>query len=256
LAKQDKDITWEEFSAPQHQYVSKTVVSVNIDETFQTMRGFGASLLESGAINLNSLPTKKQEELLDLIFSSEGAMMSAMKAPIPCDDFCAAGPWYTYDDSPGDVNLVNFTIARDLRPNGTLTFIKRAKKHGFEGVLQSYMDFPPDWMLKGKLPLATVDPKYYPVLANYYAKFVKAYAEHDAIINYLSLFNEPLDSYTQISDQEMAVLLGEHVGPLFDELGLRPRTKLTYGGQATRLWASMHIASIMENDKVGYNKRL
>ena len=43
----------------------------------------------------------------------------------------------------------------------------------------------------------------------------------------------------------MAVLLGQHVGPLFDELGLRPRTKLTYGGQATRLWASMHIPAIM-----------
>ena len=106
-----------------------TVVTVDEQRGFQTMRGFGASFLESGAINLNSLPAAKQEawrrqsgialhrlaakkarseappwtvsfvwrfgqELLKLLFSEEGAHMSLMKAPIPCDDFCAAGPWW------------------------------------------------------------------------------------------------------------------------------------------------------------------
>lgn len=223
-------------------------VTVDDSRRFQTMRGFGASFLESGAINLNNLPAARQTELLDLLFAESGAGLSAMKATIPSNDFAAAGPWYTFDDSPGDVELRNFSIARDLRPNGTLSFIKRAKEHGFSGVIQSYMDYPPDWMLKGDLPdHATVDPKYYSVLANYFAKFVQSYAEHGVTIDYLSLFNEPIDSYTNITDAEMAELLGGHVGPLFDKLGLRPRTKLTYGGQATRLWASMHVPVIMRD---------
>ena len=46
-------------------------IDVDISTTYQTMRGFGASFLESGAINLNSLPKNIQEELLDLIFSVE-----------------------------------------------------------------------------------------------------------------------------------------------------------------------------------------
>ena len=104
------------------------------------MRGFGASFLESGAINLNALPSHKQEELLELLFSPAGARLSATKAPMPCDDFCAAGPWYTYDDSPGDVQMRNFSIARDLKPTGVLSFVKRAQAHGFDGVVQSYMD--------------------------------------------------------------------------------------------------------------------
>ena len=51
-------------------------------------------------------------------------------------------------------------------------------------------------------------------LAHYYAKFVTEYAKHGADIQYLSLFNEPIDSYTVITDNEMANLLGNHVGPV------------------------------------------
>ena len=125
---------------------------------------------------------------------------------MPCDDFCAAGPWYTYDDTPGDIDLVNFTIGRDLKENGTLTFLKKAMAAGFDGTIQSYMDYPPDWMLLGKLPdNATVDPKYYDALALYYADFVKAYSDHGVRIDYLSLFNEPVDSYTNIGREFLTI---------------------------------------------------
>lgn len=160
----------------------------------------------------------------------------------------AAGPWYTYDDSPGDIELKNFSIQRDLKENGTLTFIHRAQEHGYAGVFQSYMDYPPDWMLKGDLPdHATVDPKYYAVMAQYFADFIMAYKKENVTIGYFSMFNEPWDSYTHISDPEMARLLGEFVGPLFDKLGLRKDTKLTYGGQCARETAYQHIPNIMAN---------
>ena len=73
-----------------------------------------------------------------------------------------------------------------------------------------------------------VNSSLYDVLANYYAKFIIAVQEHNETIDYLSLFNEPMDSYTKISDNEMSNLLGFHVGPLFDRLELRQSTKLTY----------------------------
>eukprot|EP01065_Artemidia_motanka_P049332 TRINITY_DN8147_c0_g2_i2.p1 TRINITY_DN8147_c0_g2~~TRINITY_DN8147_c0_g2_i2.p1 ORF type:complete len:412 (+),score=89.22 TRINITY_DN8147_c0_g2_i2:426-1661(+) len=174
-----------------------------------------------------------------------------MKATIPSNDFASqTGKWHTYDDVKGDVALQNFSIACDLTANGTLTLIKRAQRHGFQGYIQSYMDYPPDWMLLGALPgLATVNPKYYDALAGYYAKFVQAYAEHGVTVDYLSLFNEPMDSYTHIHDAGMKKLLGQHVGPLFDRLGLRPRTKLTYGGQATRQSAATHVTDVMSDAK-------
>ena len=69
-----------------------------------------------------------------------------MKTPIAGTDFQSAGPWYTYDDTPGDVELKNFSVERDFGPNGVGTFILRAQKYG-HFALQSPMDYPPDWML-------------------------------------------------------------------------------------------------------------
>jgi len=225
-------------------------VSVDATIRMQTISGFGASVLESGAMNLNALPASKQDEILRLIFSPEGAHFSLLKVPMLCNDFCAAANWSTYDDVEGDLMLKHFSIARDLRANGTLTLLKRAIQYGFAGKIQSYMDYPPDWMLIGDLPdEATVNPKYYDVLASYYAKFVQAYHAQNVTIAYLSLFNEPIDSYTNINDGNMTSLLGDHVGPLFDKLGLLSSTKLTYGGQATREWAEMHISAQMNHSK-------
>ena len=86
----------------------------------QTIGGFGASMTEASAINLNSLPKGKQTELLELLFGASGARLSAIKATMLSNDFAAQADWSTYDDTPGDVALANFSIERDLRANGSL----------------------------------------------------------------------------------------------------------------------------------------
>ena len=58
-----------------------------------------------------------------------------------------AGPWYTYDETPGDLAMKHFDISRDLAPAGEITYIKRARQYG-SFMLQAPMDFPPDWMLR------------------------------------------------------------------------------------------------------------
>ena len=66
----------------------------------------------------------------------------------------------TYDDTAGDVSMDDFSIARDMYEGGTVPLVRRAIAAGFgpEGTLQAYLDYPPDWMLKGALPDdATVD---------------------------------------------------------------------------------------------------
>lgn len=50
------------------------------------------------------------------------------------------------------------------------------------------MDYPPDWMLLGTLPNATVRREYYEVLASYMAKYVSAYAQHGVHINFVEAF--------------------------------------------------------------------
>ena len=196
----------------------------------QRMVGFGASFLEAGMVCLNDLPPAEQEAVLRALFDPRaGAGFSAMKTPIAGTDFMSAGPYYTYDDVPGDVDTKHFSIQRDLGPNGVITYIKRARKYG-KFVLQSPMDYPPDWMLIDREKHQDVDPKYYDALAHYYLRFLQEYQKQGVFINYLSLFNEPwndVGGYTRISYAEIRDLLKNHVGPLLKKEGLKNQIMLS-----------------------------
>ena len=199
---------------------------VNDSVKYQKMDGFGASLLEAGLIVLNSLPANQQEAVLRSLFDpKEGAGFTAMKTEIAGTDFQSAGPWYTYDDVPGDVEMKNFSIARDLGPNGIATFIKRARKYG-NFVLQAPMDYPPDWMLLDVNKNQDVDPKYFPALARYYIRYLEEYQKQGIFIDYLSLFNEP-GVYTKIPYTKVRDLLRDHVGPALEKSGLKTKLMLS-----------------------------
>ena len=196
----------------------------------QRMEGFGASFLEAGMICLGDLPPVGQEDVLRSLFDPvEGAGFSAMKTPIAGTDFMSAGPYYTYDDTPGDMEMNHFSIQRDLGPNGVITYIKRARKYG-KFVLQSPMDYPPDWMLIDVEKHQDVDPKYYGALAHYYLRYLQEYQKQGVFIDYLSLFNEPRigeGGYTTISYPEIRDLLKNHVGPLLMKAGVKTQIMLS-----------------------------
>jgi glucosylceramidase len=205
-------------------------VKVNLNDavTLQKMDGFGASFLEAGLICINALPPAEQEKVFEALFDPErGAGYTAMKTVLAGTDFMSAGPWYTYDDTPGDVEMKNFSIARDLGPNGQITFIKRARKYG-NFVLQAPMDYPPDWMITNlqDREKQDVDAKYFDALALYYLRYLQEYEKNGVFIDYLSLFNEP-DIYTKIPYSKIRDLLKNHVGPLFAKQGVKTRLQLS-----------------------------
>jgi len=194
---------------------------------YQKIDGFGASLMEGGILALNTLPADKQEDVLRALFDAQaGAGFTAMKTPIAGTDFQSAGPWYTYDDTPGDVEMNNFSVERDFGPNGVGTYILRARKYG-SFALQSPMDYPPDWMLYDVKKRQDVDPKYYPALAKYYVRYLEEYKKHGIVIDYLSLFNEPEKVYTKIKYPEIRVLLRDFVGPAVQKSGLTTKIMLS-----------------------------
>jgi glucosylceramidase len=205
---------------------SQAWLRIDDSVTYQTIAGFGASFLEAGLICINSLPPDAQEAVLRALFSPEvGAGFSAMKTTIACTDFMSAGPWYTYDDHPGDVEMAHFSVARDLGTNGLITYIKRARKYGaFQ--LQAPMDYPPDWMLLDLQHNQDVNPKYYDALARYYLRYLQEYERNGVFIDYLSLFNEP-GVYTKIPYNEIRDLLKSHVGPRLQSSGLKTRLMLS-----------------------------
>jgi glucosylceramidase len=207
---------------------ASTDATFNVDDnvTFQRMDGFGASFLEAGLICINSLPPAAQEEVLQALFDLEkGAGFSAMKTVIAATDFMSAGPYYTYDDTPGDVEMKNFSIARDLGTNGLITYIKRARKYG-SFWLEAPMDYPPDWMLFDVKTNQDVQPRYYDALSRYYLRYLQEYDKNGVFVDYLSLFNEP-GIYTKISYTEIRELLKNHVVPLLRKNGIKSKILLS-----------------------------
>ena len=217
--------------------------AINDGVTYQKIDGFGASILEAGLICINSLPADKQEVVLHSLFDAQqGAGFSAMKTVIGATDFMSAGLFYTYDDTPGDVAMKHFSIARDLGPDGEITFIKRARKYG-NFMLQAPMDYPPDWMLTNvqDTKKQDVNPKYYQALARYYLRYVQEYEKNGVFVDYLSLFNEP-GGYTKIPYDEIRELLKNHVGPLFEKEGIKTRIQLSEAPTRENAYENYHIA--------------
>jgi glucosylceramidase len=214
--------------------------------TYQEIDGFGASFLEAGLICLNSLPPGKQEEVLRALFDPKtGAGFAVMKTVIAATDFMSAGPFYSYDDTPGDTELKHFSIQRDLGPNGLITYIKRARKYG-QFQLEAPMDYPPDWMLTTveDRKHQDVNPQYYGVLAQYYLRYLQEYQKHGVLIDYLSMFNEP-GIYTKIPYESIRTLYEEYAAPLFQRAGIK--TKLCFAEAEDRESAAKNYPTVLDD---------
>jgi glucosylceramidase len=227
---------------------AKPDFSINRDAKLQRMDGFGASIMEAGLITLNTLPPEKQEEVLRALFDpKDGAGFTAMKTPLAGTDFQSAGPWFTYDDTPGDIELKNFSVERDFAANGVGTYILRARKYG-HFALQAPMDYPPDWMLYDVKKRQDIPPKYYPALANYFVKYLEEYKKRGIVIDYLSLFNEPEEVYTKIKYPEIRTLIRDHVGPALANSGLT--TKLMISEAPDRGVAARRYPVVLDDPEV------
>lgn len=212
----------------------------------QIMDGFGGTFNRAGAYVLGNLSKTQQDNLLrDLFDQRDGAAFNLGKFPIAANDF-AVPVWYTYEETRG-----NFTIAFDLAESGGLVpFIKRAAavaKRNFR--LQATMDYAPWWMLNAsmQLPAAGVNRSAYNALAQYYLDFVNAVTAQGIPIEFLSMFNEPKESYCYETIDSLHTLLTEYVGPLFRRT--RGAPKLTWGEQYGRTITYQNYPALMNKSR-------
>jgi glucosylceramidase len=200
--------------------------AIAIDEStrYQKIDGFGASFAEAGLLVLNKLDKAQQEKVLEALFDPQkGAGFTLMKSPLAAFDFASAGPWYSYNDTAGDVQMQEFSIKRDLGPNGLVTFIKRSRKHG-RFALQSTMDYPPDWMLDSKM---NVKPEYYPALARYFVRYLQEYEKQGVHVDYLAPFNEPEHIYCRITFDQIRELIKHHLAPEMRRAGVTTKLQVS-----------------------------
>jgi glucosylceramidase len=203
-------------------------INIAVDEsiTYQSMDGFGASMTGSSAYLLNQkMSASQRDALLSDLFGSGGIHLSFLRHSMGASDFSAQGD-FTYDDRPQgqtDVGLTSFSIANDLVDLVPMLQAARAKNSSLK-----IMGTPwsaPAWMKETyTLHAGWLSTAYYQTYANYFVKYVQAYAAQGLPIYAVTLQNEPLYAAPYMAMRmdagNQAAFLKNNLGPAFQAAGL------------------------------------
>jgi len=205
-------------------------VTIDVDPatTYQQIDGFGASLTDSSAsLICSKLTTAQKDTLLNNLFNpNTGIGLSFLRQPMGASDFSSIGN-YSYDDMPAgqtDPNLTNFNINHDLQC--IVPLLKQIKQINPALKLMANPWSPPGWMkTSGSMIGGSLQTTHRTAWANYFVKFVQAYAAQGLPIDYLSMQNEPLyvpPGYPGMgmSASEQATLLASYLGPALANAGI------------------------------------
>jgi glucosylceramidase len=185
---------WLNFYEPADEGLSLTV---NDSQLNQQVDGFGASLTDSSAYLLYSLTPEKRTEILTQLFdSSTGIGLNFLRQPMGTSDMRRRGD-YTYDDIPAsassDYNLQNFSITPDTYY--IIPVLVEAMTINPDIKIMGSPWSPPKWMKTTRLFTSGSlidDNNVYNAYANYFVKYVQAYAALGIDIYAITVQNEPL----------------------------------------------------------------
>lgn len=176
--------------------VDQNLNTIYIDETqtYQTIEGFGASFTDSAAYLLNEkVPAAKLGAVMTSLFDhANGIGISFVRNPMGASDIARTD--YSYDDLPAgqtDPNLTQFSITHDLTDIVPLLKIARQINPQLEILATPWS--PPGWMKTSDSMIggSALAPDY-PALANYFVRYIQAYAAQGIAIDYITAQNEPL----------------------------------------------------------------
>lgn len=221
-------------------------VTILSDDKQQQIDGFGACFNELGWISLSRLEPKVREKIMEeLFFPDYGANFNICRMPVGANDF--SRDWYSYDETDGDFEMKNFTIANDLQT--LVPFIRNAQKYKSDLRIWASPWCPPSWMKYNKhyasaytgknyeekyrngLPADKIghegtdmfiqDSLYLEAYALYFSKFISAYKEQGIDIFAVMPQNEfnsaqifPSCCWTAAS---LANFVGNYLGPAMKE---------------------------------------
>jgi glucosylceramidase len=201
---------------------SQPVLTVNADQTYQEIEGFGAALTGSSAylINKELNASQRQALLNDLFHPTNGIGISAIRLTIGASDFSLSS--YTYNDVAAgqtDFDLSGFSIApeqENLLP--VLTTINSISPS--VTVIASPWTAPAWMKSNGSLNGGSLNTEAYEAYANYFVRYIEAMKDAGTVIDAITIQNEPLHTagYPSMSmtAEEQKNFLKNNLGPTFE----------------------------------------
>ncbi|KAK4807563.1 hypothetical protein QYF61_003352 [Mycteria americana] len=185
-------------------------LTLDTAQRYQKVKGFGGSVTDSAAINIQSLSKDAQNHLLRSYFSEEGIEYNLVRVPMASTDFSVR--LYTYADVEGDFELKHFNLTEEdtrmkaspagrARGAGAAAWIPilRAAQAVAKRPLSLYASpwTSPVWMKtngamtgRGTLKGSPGD-KYHQAWAKYFIRFLDEYAKHNLTFWAVTAGNEP-----------------------------------------------------------------
>jgi glucosylceramidase len=245
------DVSWETQDVKKIEIPSKgkpdAIVEINRPQ--QTIDGFGACFNELGWTSLGLLSEADRDSIMKELFEKDaGANFTVCRMPVGANDF--SRDWYSYNETDGDFEMKNFSIANDRET--LIPFIKAAQKYNPDLKVWASPWSPPIWMKDNKhyacMPLGNYfdqrfktdirpdqyraegmnmfiqDSAYFKAYSLYFSKFIKAYRSEGINIFMVMPQNEfnscqPFPSCTwKVSG--LATFVGKYLGPEMKDLGV------------------------------------
>lgn len=206
-----------------------TTITIDANQKFQEIDGFGYTLTGGSATLINHLPAAAQDALLKELFSTKGNGIGVnyLRLSVGASDLSAET--FTYDEVPAgetDVNLEHFTIEKEM-----VDLVPVLKKIIAINPKIKLMGSPwtaPTWMKDNKSYRGgSLKPEYYQVYAKYLVKYIEAMKAQGINIETLTIQNEPLhpgnnpSMFMAAADQ--ATFIKQALGPIFQAAKIKTK---------------------------------
>lgn len=190
------------------------------DRTDQIWRGFGGCFNEMGWDVLSRIPAAGRETVMrDLFAPGRGLAFNYCRLPVGANDYALS--WYSLDEAPGDLALRKFSIERDRRC--LIPYIRSALRYQPGMTLFASPWSPPTWLKNPPVynyGTMVWRKEYLRAYANYFLKFVRAYATEGVRIAQIHVQNEPMADQKfpscLWSGAQLRDFIRDYLGPLFE----------------------------------------
>lgn len=201
---------------------SNTIV-LDPSKKFQEMLGFGAAFTDAACYTFNRLDTSAREQLFHDLFHPSEMGLNVCRTCIGSSDYSTEA--FSYDEGDPDPEMKRFSVAHDQAY--VLPMLREARKVNPDLFLFSSPWSPPGWMKAGGSMLGgSMRQHYFGPYAQYFVKFLQAYASDGVPVHAVTVQNEvdtdqdgrmPACSWPQ--EYEMG-FVKNHLGPTLEKSGV------------------------------------
>jgi glucosylceramidase len=203
------------------------IITVDTTQTYQSIDGFGYCLTGGSAQLIYGLPTAQRAALEQELFATDSNHIgvSYLRVTIGASDMSARV--FSYDDnaspSQPDTTLANFDLSDDKAY--LVPLLKEILAINPSIKLLACPWSPPAWMKDNNSSAAgSLLPKYFPVYAQYFVKYITAMKSNGIPIDAITPQNEPLNANNNPSNvmQDTAEerFVRDYLGPAFQSAGI------------------------------------